>query len=231
MIVLRKSSDRGHHREDWLSSFHTFSFHTYYDPIHMGFRNLRVINEDRVAADRGFGMHPHQEMEIISFVFEGALEHRDNLGNREIIGPYELQRITAGTGIVHSEMNPSPKKEVHFLQIWVLPARERLDPGDEIKYFPERPLNQLTTLTSPDGRENSAIINQDVILYYGLLDHQNEINYTLGRGRYGWLQVVRGSIVSNGQKLNIGDGAAISNVEKLELIGEEKAEFLLFDLN
>ena len=231
MINIRNSSERGHHQEDWLNSYHTFSFHTYYDPDNMGFRNLRVINEDRIAPSRGFGMHPHENMEIISLVFEGTLEHRDNLGNREIIGPYQLQRITAGTGMTHSEVNPLPDKPVHFLQIWILPKRQNLEPSYQIKKLTKRPANKLTLLVSPDGREGSATLQQDVLLYLGNLQPGKTLNYSIHSGRHAWLQIVSGSLHCNGHILKSGDGAAISDVSDLEIRGQERAEYLLFDLN
>jgi hypothetical protein len=230
VITLRKSAERGQHQEDWLSSYHTFSFHTYNDPRHMGFRNLRVINEDRVSGGRGFGMHPHQDMEIISLVLEGKLEHRDNLGNREIIGPYELQRITAGTGILHSETNPAAEA-VHFLQIWILPERQGLEAGYEIRKFPLRPKNELTLLASPDGRQDSARIRQDVLLYYGHLECGTSMEYRLTKDRHAWLQIIGGALECRGLSLRGGDGAAVSDEESLFLVGGKETEFLLFDLN
>ena len=232
MIKIRKSSDRGHHKEDWLSSFHTFSFHTYYDPAHMGFRDLRVINEDRVAGGRGFGMHPHEEMEIISFVLMGELQHRDNLGNTDVIRPYELQRITAGKGMYHSEVNPLPDDEVHFLQMWILPDKHGLPPSYEIKKFPDRPYDKLILLASPDGSENSAQIQQDVRLYFGLFQEGHELDFVTDVNRHIWVQVMYGALRSetHGVTLAEGDGAAISEETALTLRAQEHSEFLVFDL-
>lgn len=231
MLKLRRAAERGHHREGWLSSYHTFSFHTYYDPAHMGFRDLRVINEDRVAGGRGFGMHPHQDMEIISLVLEGQLEHRDNLGNRETIGPYQLQRITAGTGILHSEVNPLPDQEVHFLQIWILPERQGLPASYEIRSFAEIPTGRLILLASPDGQDNSAVLRQDVRLHLGRLKPAQVLDHPLDPDRFAWLQVISGSLDCNQTRLQQGDGAAISAEGGLRLQPVQEVEFLLFDLN
>ena len=232
MIKIRKSSDRGLHREDWLTSYHTFSFHTYYDPAFMGFRDLRVINEDRVVGGQGFGLHPHENMEIISLVLEGVLEHRDNLGNREAIHAYELQRITAGTGIFHSEINPLPDKAVHFLQIWIIPRKQGLRPSYEIRKFPDRPFNKLITLASPEPGENSAQIQQDVTLYFGAFQKEHELDYPVDVNRHLWVQVISGSLADskNGGILSEGDGAAISQESNIALQALEDSEFLLFDL-
>jgi len=231
MIRIRKSLDRGHHKEGWLESRHSFSFHNYHDPAHMGFRNLRVINEDHIAPDTGFGMHPHEDMEIITFVLSGRLQHRDDMGNVESIGPYELQRLTAGRGIRHSETNPDKEKEVHLFQMWVLPQEQGLEPGYEIRRFPERKLDALTLLASPDGRDGSAVIRQDVRLYYGALESGCGLAIPLERGRHGWLQLIRGRLVLSGKPLETGDGAAISEEPQLRLQAEEASEFLLFDLH
>lgn len=230
MITLRKSSERGHHREDWLSSYHTFSFHTYYDQAHMGFRDLRVINEDRVAGGTGFGMHPHNDMEIVSLVLSGKLEHRDNLGNTEVIGPYELQRITAGTGLFHSETNPG-SEEVHFFQIWILPERKGLEAGYEIRKFPRRPANALTLLASPHARDGSAVIRQDALIHYGQLETGHNLVYRPETGRHLWLQLVTGELEVLDKTLGEGDGAAISDEGSVTLAAGKNTEFLLFDLN
>jgi len=231
MITVRKSNQRGHHREGWLDSKHTFSFHTYYDPHHMGFRDLRVINQDRVAPGRGFGMHPHRDMEIFSLVLSGALEHRDNLGNREVIGPYQLQKITAGTGVVHSEYNPSETEEVHFLQIWVLPDREGREPGYVLGDFSAAPRNALTPILNPDGSVGAACLHQDAAVYLGRIDAGQRVGYELAAGRHGWVQVIAGELKVNGTTLQEGDGAAISEETQLQLAAVTAAEILFFDLN
>ncbi len=232
MIKIRKSEDRGHFQSDWLDSYHTFSFDTYQDPGHMGFRTLRVINQDRVKGGHGFPLHPHRDMEIISLILQGSLEHRDSLGNREIIGAGELQRITAGTGIRHSEQNPSPTEEVHFLQIWILPERPGLEPTYEIKGFAGAVKSgELLLIGSRDGRDHSARIHQDVDLFLGRLEPDQQLSYGLSPGRHAWLQMIRGVLDINGTVLEAGDGAALSDHQKLQLTAGEKADFLLFDLN
>jgi len=208
-MEIRRSSDRGHARHGWLDSFHTFSFASYHDPAHMGFRALRVINQDRVAPGQGFGAHPHADMEIISYVLEGALEHRDNMGNGSVIRPGDVQRMSAGTGVVHSEFNASEETPVHFLQIWILPERRRLAPGYEQKSFPEAERQgALRLIGSRDGREGSVTIHQDVDLHASLL----------GPGERSQLE------------LRPGDGASIEGPGRIELVGVDRAELLLFDL-
>jgi quercetin 2,3-dioxygenase len=231
MITIRKANERGRHQEGWLDSKHTFSFHTYHDPRYMGFRDLRVINQDRVAPGRGFGMHPHQDMEIFSLVLSGALEHKDNLGNREVIGPYQLQKITAGTGVVHSEYNPSPDEEVHFLQIWILPDRDGREPGYVLGDFSAAPPNALTPILNQDGSAGAARLYQDAAVYLGRIDAGATLDYRLAAGRYGWVQVIGGEIQVNGTALTEGDGAAISDETQLQLQAVTAAELLFFDLN
>ncbi len=231
MITVRNSNERGRHQEDWLDSRHTFSFHTYHDPRHMGFRDLRVINQDRVAPGRGFGLHPHQDMEIFSLVLSGALEHKDNLGNRELIGPWQLQKITAGTGVLHSEYNPSATEEVHFLQIWILPDRAGREPGYVLGDFSAAPQNALTPILNPAGSEGAALLHQDAYIYRGRIEARADFDYRLAAGRYGWVQVISGTIEVNGTTLEGGDGAAISEETRLEFKGVAPAEFLFFDLN
>lgn len=231
MITIRKSNERGRHQEGWLDSKHTFSFHTYHDPRYMGFRDLRVINQDRVAPERGFGMHPHQDMEIFSLVLSGALEHRDNLGNREIIGPYQLQKITAGTGVLHSEVNPSPTEEVHFLQIWILPDRAGRNPGYVMGDFSAAPSNRLTPIVNPGGTEGAARLYQDASVYLGRIDAGTGLEYRLAAGRHAWIQVISGSILVNDIAMEAGDGAAVSDETLLRLAAVTKAELLVFDLN
>ncbi|AMV73841.1 pirin family protein [Desulfuromonas carbonis] len=231
MITIRKSNERGSHQESWLDTKYSFSFHNYHDPEHMGFRALRVINQDRVAAGRGFGLHPHQDMEIFTLVLSGALEHRDNLGNREVIGPYQLQKITAGTGVRHSEVNPSNSEEVHLLQIWILPDREGLEPGYVMKDFSGAAQNALTPLLNPEGSNGAARLHQDASVFLGRLDAGTTLDYALKSGRHAWVQVILGRGEVNGTKLNEGDGAALSNESQLRLAAENDAELLLFDLS
>lgn len=230
MITLRKSEERGHFRADWLDSRHTFSFDTYHDPAHMGFRSLRVINEDRLAPGAGFPMHPHRDMEIVTFILAGALEHRDDLGHREVIHAGEVQRISAGTGIRHSEANPSDSKEVHLLQIWLFPAEKGLVPSYETRRFTAIAPSGLRLIASPDGREGSAVIHQDVSLHAGALAAGSRLEHLLTPGRHAWLQVAGGELTLNGTALAAGDGAAASEESELELAAFSEASFLLFDL-
>lgn len=231
MLTLRKSQDRGHFKADWLDSYHTFSFDTYRDPAHMGFRTLRVINEDRVAPGEGFALHPHRDMEILSFVLEGALRHRDDLGHEELIRAGEVQRICAGSGIMHSEHNPSPTEPVHFLQIWIFPEAKGLKPSYEKKSFiPNRP-NSLQLLASRDGREGSVTIHQDVALYTGELGTGKALESGCARGRYVWVQLISGELELGDERLCTGDGAALSEAGGLRLVATRDARFLLFDLN
>ena len=229
MITVRKAGDRGHFDHGWLDTRHTFSFADYHDPAHMGFRHLRVINEDRVAPGQGFPKHGHRDMEIISYVLEGALQHRDSLGTGSIIRPGEVQRMTAGSGVMHSEYNPSESEPVHFLQIWIVPDRRDLTPAYEQKAF-EAKRGALRLVASPDGREGSVTIHQDVALHAALLDEGMEVVHTLAPGRYAWVQVVRGTIALNGRTLDAGDGAAASDETSLRLTAAAPAEVLLFDL-
>ena len=231
MLRIRKATERGHADHGWLNTYHTFSFAGYYDPKHMGFRELRVINEDRVQPKEGFPTHPHRDMEIITYVLEGALEHKDSMGNGSVIRPGEVQRMSAGTGITHSEFNHSGSELVHFLQIWILPDREGVTPGYEQRFFPdEEKRNNLRLIASQDGRNGSVTINQDVNLYAALLEPGQEIVHALPVGRHAWVQVARGSVEINGHHLEQGDGAAVSDENQLIVTGKEKAEVLLFDL-
>jgi redox-sensitive bicupin YhaK (pirin superfamily) len=231
MITVRKAQERGHARHGWLESFHTFSFAGYHDPEHMGFRDLRVINEDRVEPQRGFGTHSHRDMEIVSYVLEGALAHRDSLGNGSVIRPGDVQRMSAGTGVSHSEMNPAADERVHFLQIWILPERDGLPPSYEQKHFPaaER-AGVLCMVASGDAREGSIRIHQDVDLYASLLAAGQAVTHALRPGRHAWLQVARGRCALNGVPLEAGDGAAVSEERSLEIRASSGAELLLFDL-
>ena len=227
MIRVRKAQERGHFDHGWLDTYHTFSFADYYDPVFMGFRALRVINEDRVEPGRGFGTHSHRDMEILTYVLDGELEHRDNMGTGSIIRPGEVQRMSAGTGVLHSEVNPSRSNPVHLLQIWILPERRGIKPEYEQKAFPA---GKFGLVASQDGADGSLTIHQDAKLFAGNLPNGDSIQYELKPGRYGWLQVARGTVDINGQKLNAGDGAAIEDERTLTLRGDN-AEILLFDLS
>ncbi len=231
MIQIRKANERGKVNMGWLDSKHTFSFGHYFDPDHMGFGNLRVINEDRVQPGKGFGTHGHQDMEIISYVIDGALEHRDSMQNGSVIRPGDVQRMTAGTGVQHSEFNHSGDDLVHFLQIWILPERPGLEPGYEEKRFErEEKLDQLRLVGSRDGRNDSVTIHQDVDLYAGVLSDGTELTHVFAPGRSGWLQVVRGDVTLDGQALTAGDGAAITDLEQATVFAASEAEVLLFDM-
>ncbi len=230
MIQLRKAHDRGHANHGWLDSWHTFSFADYRDPRHMGFSALRVINEDRVSPGEGFPMHPHRDMEIITYVLEGALEHKDSLGTGSVIRPGEIQRMSAGTGIRHSEFNHSPNEPVHLLQIWILPDRQGVKPGYEQKRIDTAELNDtLRLVASPDGRDGSVTIQQDALLYAARLNGK-EVMHALAPGRHAWIQVARGTVRVNGTMLQAGDGAGIENESSLRLAADGSAEVLLFDL-
>ena len=231
MITVRKSEDRGHFDHGWLDTHHTFSFAEYHDPRNMGFRALRVINEDFVAAGAGFPTHPHRNMEIVTYVLEGAVAHRDSMGTGSVIRPGEVQRMTAGTGVTHSEFNAEKNQRLHLLQIWILPESQGLPPSYEQRAFPESERRgKLRIVASRDGRDGSVLIHQDAALYSALLDKGTRVEYALPKGRYAWLQVARGAVKLNGQRLAAGDGAAIQNESALNIEGEEPAEILLFDL-
>jgi redox-sensitive bicupin YhaK (pirin superfamily) len=231
MITIRRAAERGHADHGWLDTYHTFSFADYYDPDFMGFRALRVINEDRVAPGRGFGTHGHRDMEIISYVLDGALAHRDSMGTDGVIRPGEVQRMSAGTGVMHSEMNGSESERVHFLQIWIVPERRNITPSYEQKAFPdEERRGMLRLVASPDGSDGAVTIHQDVRLFTTLLDDGQSVTHDFAPGRYGWVQVARGEAEVNGQKLKAGDGAAISDEKSVTVTGSG-AEVLLFDLS
>jgi redox-sensitive bicupin YhaK (pirin superfamily) len=231
MITFRPARERGHAQLGWLDSHHTFSFSDYYDPKHMGFRTLRVINEDRVAPGRGFGTHPHRDMEIISYVLDGALEHKDSMGTGSVIQPGDVQRMTAGTGVAHSEFNHSKTSPVHFLQIWILPEKARLEPGYEQKSFTtDERRNTLRLVASRDGRDGALTVHQDVALYAGLLDAEASVRHALAPGRHAWVQVARGAVELGGQRLGAGDGAAVSEETEVALRALEPSEVLVFDL-
>ncbi|HVG25147.1 MAG TPA: pirin family protein [Thermoanaerobaculia bacterium] len=230
MITIRRAEERGHADHGWLDTYHTFSFADYHDADHMGFRSLRVINEDRVAPGRGFGTHGHRDMEIISYVLDGALAHRDSMGTDGVIRPGEVQRMSAGTGVMHSEMNGSDKEGVHFLQIWIVPERRNITPSYEQKAFPaDERRGTLRLVAAPDAADGAVKIHQDVRLYLTLLDGET-VTHDFAPGRYGWIQVTRGEVEVNGQRLKAGDGAAIAD-ERSVTIGGSGAEVLLFDLN
>ena len=231
MINIRKGNERGGGDYGWLNTRHTFSFDQYYDPRFNNFRSLRVINEDWVAPGQGFPMHPHRDMEIITYVLEGGLKHSDSMGNGSIIRPGDGQRMSAGTGVRHSEANPSRSESVHLLQIWITPDRPGHQPGYEQKAFPEaEKRGKLRLIASPDGSDGSVTIHQDARLYVALLAPGEQVQHDLARGRYAWLQVAKGEVELNGKKLTQGDGAAISDEGKLTLEGVQDAEVLLFDL-
>jgi redox-sensitive bicupin YhaK (pirin superfamily) len=231
MLTVRKAADRGKSRHDWLDSRHTFSFADYFDPAHVAFSKLRVINDDRVAPGRGFGTHGHRDMEIISYVVEGALEHQDSLGNGSIIRPGDVQRMTAGTGVSHSERNHSATEAVRFLQIWILPHAEGLLPGYEQRTFaPAERRGRLRLVLSREGREGSVTVHQDVSLFAGNFDRGEEASLGLLPGRKAWVQIVRGTIDVNATRLEEGDGLAAQAVSELRFKGGEGAEVLVFDM-
>jgi redox-sensitive bicupin YhaK (pirin superfamily) len=231
MIRIRTAAERGHFDHGWLDTYHSFSFADYYDPAHMGFRALRVINEDRVQPAQGFGMHGHRDMEIITCVLEGALEHRDSLGNGSVLRPGELQHMTAGTGVRHSEFNPSDRQEVHLYQIWLVPDERELRPSYEQKAFPEEQRQGTPLLVaSPTGDDGSLTIHQDARLYLSRLQAGETVAHTLKLGRHAWLQVLRGEVTLNGQRLSAGDGAAVSDAENLQISAPGESEVMLFDL-
>ena len=229
MIELRHRNERGHFDHGWLDTYHTFSFDRYYDSQHMGFRTLLVINEDRVAPGQGFGTHPHRDMEIITYILEGALEHKDSMGTGSIIRPGEIQRMSAGTGVTHSEFNPSKNEPVHLLQIWIRPETKGITPSYEQKAFKRDEMRgQFHLIAAREPTDGAVKIHQDVRLFATTLDNQT-LEYKLSHGRYAWLQVARGSIALNGIELQAGDGAAVAETAMLNISG--KGEALLFDLN
>ncbi len=231
MIALRKSSERGHANHGWLDSFHSFSFADYHDPRHMGFSVLRVINEDRVAPGTGFPTHGHRDMEIVTYVLKGALEHKDSLGNGSTIHPGEVQRMSAGRGVRHSEFNPSDSEPVHLLQIWILPDRAGHAPGYEQKHFnPAELEGRLRLVASPNGHDGSVTIHQDARLYATRLDGAANVSHALAPGRRAYVQVARGAVTLNNVPLSAGDGAGIENESLVALASGKDAEVLLFDL-
>jgi len=232
MITIRKSEERGHFDLGWLDTYHTFSFDQYFDPAHMHFRTLRVINEDRVASAKGFPTHSHRDMEIITYILSGALEHRDSMGNGSVIRPGDVQRMTAGSGVSHSEFNPSPTEPCHLLQIWILPSERNLTPSYEQKVFSDdERKGKLRLIASPHGADGSVKIHQDASVYAAILESGDSLTHRFEADRYGWLQVVRGKIAVNGVEMNAGDGAAITKDAATEIAARDQSEFLLFDLS
>ena len=231
MITIRRAADRGRSEIDWLDSRHTFSFADYYDPSHMGFRNLRVLNDDRVAPAQGFATHGHRDMEIVSYVLEGALGHKDSMGNGSTIRPGDVQRMTAGTGVRHSEQNASKTDPVHFLQIWILPKKANLAPGYEQKSFTEdERKGKLKLVASPDGAEGSVSLNADARLHVAILDPKDAVSTTIPSGRNAWVHVASGRVKVNGNALGEGDGVAFEDEPSIAIEGVERAEVLVFDL-
>ena len=231
MITIRRAEERGHANHGWLDSYHTFSFASYQDPQHRGFRSLRVINEDRVSAGQGFGTHAHRDMEIVSYVLDGELEHKDSMGNGEVLRPGEFQRISAGSGITHSEFNPSADHPTHFYQIWLHPDQKGLPPSYEQKAFdPTERRNRFQLVASPDGMDDSLRIHQDARIYLADLSADGELSYNIPANRHLWLQVLRGSLDANHISLDTSDAIAISEVATLSLKTKCGAEVMLFDL-
>ena len=232
MIEIRRSEERGHAQHGWLDSFHSFSFADYHDPKHMGFGALRVINEDRVQSGRGFGSHGHRDMEIISYVLEGGLAHKDSMGNGSVIRPGDVQRMSAGTGVVHSEFNASDREPVHFLQIWIEPASRGIDPGYEEKRFEaDSKRGRLRLIASPDGAEGSVTLHQDARLFAALVDGAEAVEHLLGTGRRAYVHVVRGEAEVNGERLAGGDAVKLAGVKQVRIANAKDAEVLLFDLH
>jgi redox-sensitive bicupin YhaK (pirin superfamily) len=231
MIQVRPAGERGETRIDWLDSKHTFSFADYYDPKNMGFGALRVINDDRVAPARGFGTHPHRDMEILSYVVEGELQHKDDMGNGSVIRRGDVQRMTAGTGVLHSEFNPSKSAPVHFLQIWIVPEKTGLDPGYEQKHFSSaEKKGRLRLVASRDGRDGSVTVHQDVRVYAGELSAGERATLPLAKDRAAWVQIVSGRAKVNGKDLGAGDGAGLAEEDAVDIVGSGEAELLVFDL-
>jgi redox-sensitive bicupin YhaK (pirin superfamily) len=231
MITIRNANERGHFDFGWLNTYHTFSFDQYRDPKHMGFRSLRVINEDIVQPEHGFPTHGHRDMEIVTYILDGALEHRDNMGNGSIIRRGDAQRMSAGTGVRHSEANPSADTPVHLLQIWILPEEQSRPPEyEEKKFSDDEKRNKLRLIVSPRGDDGSVKIHQDAKIYASVLDQSQEVVHTLAAGRSAWLQVAAGSVTLNDVTLKQGDGAAVTEESNLRIVASEPAEVLLFDL-
>jgi len=231
MLTIRRSRDRGHFDHGWLDTRHTFSFADYYDPGQMGFRSLRVINDDVIAGGEGFPPHPHRDMEIVTYVIEGSLAHKDSMGNGSIIRPGEVQRMSAGTGVTHSEYNNEPSAKTRLLQIWLLPERAGLTPSYEQKLFGDARNNRLCLVAAPDGADGAVTIHQDARIYAAVLDDRVTIEHRLRPGRYAWVQIARGGVSLNGERLAEGDGAALGDIAELRLEALRGAsELLVFDL-
>jgi quercetin 2,3-dioxygenase len=231
-MLIRPANERGFADHGWLRSFHTFSFADYYAPAHMGFRTLRVINEDRVEGGKGFGTHPHRDMEIISYVLSGGLQHKDSMGTGSVIRPGDVQRMSAGTGVTHSEFNASPSELVHFLQIWIMPDKRGYAPGYEQKHFTEQDRqDRLRLVASKDGRDGSLTINQDASLYASLLAPEATVTHELAQGRFAWLHVAKGKVEIEGKLLSAGDAAAFEQPGPVSILSREPSEILLFDLS
>ncbi|MBU2652509.1 MAG: pirin family protein [Bacteroidetes bacterium] len=231
MVTIRPSKERGHLDHGWLDTYHTFSFGTYYDEAHMGFRDLRVINEDRVEESQGFGTHPHRDMEIVTYVVDGALEHKDSMGNGSVIRRGDVQHMSAGRGVMHSEFNPSKFESVHLLQIWILPEEKGITPTyDQNMFDDDAKRGRLRLVVSPDGAEDSVKIRQNTRMYASILPAGDAVEHAIADGRHAWVQVITGAVELNGHRLSAGDGAAVSEESKLALKAIEEAEFLLFDL-
>ena len=230
MMRIRRSEERGHANHGWLDSYHTFSFADYHDPKHLHFRALRVINEDRIAGGGGFGTHPHRDMEIITYVLSGALEHKDSMGNGSIIRPGNVQYMAAGTGVQHSEFNHSPTEPAHLLQIWIMPDTRGAQPGYAEKSFADAPAGVLNLIASKTGRAGSIAINQDADLFVAKLRAEDRVKHPLAPGRGAWLQVAQGEVTLNGELVKAGDGAAITSEASIEIRASQPAQVLLFDL-
>ena len=231
MMKIRRANERGHAGHGWLDTYHTFSFADYYDPQWMGFRSLRVINDDRVMPGRGFGTHPHRDMEIITYILSGALKHKDSMGNGRVIRPGEVQYMAAGTGVQHSEFNPSSDEAVHLLQIWIQPDHKGVTPRYAEKSLKDTPPGRLNLVTSKTGREDSIAIHQDADLWLAKLDSGNRVTHKLAPGRHAWVHVAEGEVSLNGKTLRGGDAAAVSEEGAVEIGAGKQAQVLLFDLN
>jgi redox-sensitive bicupin YhaK (pirin superfamily) len=231
MLTVRRSEDRGHADHGWLNAYHSFSFADYYDPQHMNFGSLRVINEDRVQPGRGFGQHGHRDMEIITYILDGALEHKDSMGNGSVIRPGDVQRMSAGSGVMHSEYNHSQSEMVHLLQIWITPRITGMRPGYEEKHFDAADKRgKLRLIAAPDGRDGAVTIHQDAFVYASLLDPGDALDHTLAAGRKAYVHVARGTVHVNGETLKAGDGAKIAGESRISFTGAKDAEVLLFDM-
>jgi len=231
MVTIRPAGERGHANHGWLDSHHTFSFADYFDPKHVGFRSLRVINDDRVDPGQGFGTHPHRDMEIISYVLEGGLEHKDSMGTGSVIRPGDVQRMSAGSGVTHSEFNTSKSELVHFLQIWLLPKEKGIKPSYEQKNFTDADKRgRLRVVASPDARDGSVAIHTDAVVYAGLFDKGESAELLLAANRHAWVHVARGKVRVNGRDLEAGDGASLSEESAVRIEGVATGEVLVFDL-